>query len=159
VTRMTCAAFAAAVILSIAPARADDGDTCGHSELGQPAIDACTRQIESGNLSADDREVAFVYRGMAYHKLGQHDRAIQDFDEAIRLKPDDAYAFYFRGSDYFALDQYARAIQDYDEAIRLKPDYAYGFYSRGLAEKMMGNTEAAAADLAKAKTIDPDVDQ
>ena len=37
--------------------------------------------------STGDRSVAFNNRGFAYFNLGQHDRAIVDFDEAIRLSP------------------------------------------------------------------------
>ncbi len=54
----------------------------------------------------------------------EHDRAIRDYDQAIRLKPDYANAFNNRGNAYADKGEYDRAISDYDQAIRLKPDYA-----------------------------------
>jgi tetratricopeptide (TPR) repeat protein len=110
--------------LAAAPARAEDYETCLYGQ-GQAVIDACTRLTDSGSVSADGRAIFLYLRGIAYNQLGQHARAIQDFDEEIRLKPDDAG----------------------------------GFYSRSLAEREMDNIAAADADLAKAKAIDPNVDQ
>ena len=51
--------------------------------------------------------------------LGQHQRAIQDYDQAIRLNPRYAEAYNNRGIAYKNLGQHQRAIQDYDEAIRI----------------------------------------
>ena len=41
--------------------------------------------------------VAYYNRGVAYDDLGQYQRAIQDSDTAIRLKPDYANAYNNRG--------------------------------------------------------------
>ena len=37
---------------------------------------------------------AYNKRGNAYTQLGQHQKAIEDYKEAILLKPDDLYAYY-----------------------------------------------------------------
>ena len=49
----------------------------------------------------------------------QYERAIVDFTEALRLRPDDALAHYNRGIAYLHLKQYEQAIPDFNEAIRL----------------------------------------
>ena len=53
--------------------------------------------------------------------------AIQDLDQAIRLKPDDADAFLVRAHLYEVKEEFDRAIQDFEQAIRLKPDDAKPF--------------------------------
>ncbi len=75
---------------------------------------------------------AYFWRGMAHDDLGQYSRAIQDFDQALRLKPDDADTYDRRGMAYLGLKDYSRAIQDFDQALRLKPDDAKAYHCRGV---------------------------
>ena len=60
-------------------------------------------------------------RGVGCAAKGQFDRAIPDFDEAIRLDPNYADAFYNRANAYAERRQYDRAIADYEAAIKLNP--------------------------------------
>ena len=39
-------------------------------------------------------------RGFSHAEKGDHDKAIADFTEAIRLDPKDADAYYYRGFSY-----------------------------------------------------------
>jgi len=66
---------------------------------------------------------AFSNRGNAYLAAGDHDRAIGDYNDAIRLDRRLAAAYIGRGIAYQARKDYDRAIADYDEAIRLDPKY------------------------------------
>jgi tetratricopeptide (TPR) repeat protein len=52
---------------------------------------------------------------------GDRDRAIADFDEAIRIDPNHANAFNSRGNAYYAKGDRNRAIADYDRAIAINP--------------------------------------
>lgn len=93
-------------------------------------------------LAAD----AFNIRGTAYSGLGQFDRAMADFDEAVRLfvlpSP-----YSNRGNVYYALGRFDRAILDYDEAIKLYPTFP-GFYkNRALAHAQIGLSELAEKDF------------
>ena len=79
---------------------------------------------------------------MAWRAKGDNDRAIFDYDEAIRLDPKHAVAFYGRGNAWLAKGDNDRAIADYGEAIRLDPKHAVAFYGRGsgwLAKDTSGN--------------------
>ena len=75
---------------------------------------------------------AFVNRGIAFRRVGDVDRAIRDYDEAIRLNPRAADAFNNRGNAFRTRDELERALRDYDEAIRLDPHYAHAFNNRGI---------------------------
>lgn len=79
-------------------------------------IGACTRQLQSGRY--DDKALAIGYtnRGLAYGKKGQFDRAIQDYDQALRLNPRHPNAYVNRGVSYERKGQHDRALQDYKRA-------------------------------------------
>jgi tetratricopeptide (TPR) repeat protein len=100
----------------------------GHPEI---AIGSCTALIESGQETDEVLAVAFFVRGISYDNKQDYDRAIQDYNEAIRLDPNHSYVFTNRGNVYFYKQDYDRAIQDYNEAIRLDPNYANAFHNRG----------------------------
>src|SRR6516225_5830016 len=58
----------------------------------------------------------FDNRGLAYADNGDYDRAIADYNEAIRLRPE-AKFLDNRGNSYNYKGDYDRAIADYDRAI------------------------------------------
>ena len=125
----------------------------GHPDI---RIVACTRNIGSGRFTGRNLAVAFSNRGLAYKKKGQWDKAIGDYDEAIRLKPDFAFALNNRGNAYYGKGHFDRAIDDYDEAIRLQPDFAEAFGNRGNVYRKRGQLARAIEDYNKAIGLNPD---
>jgi lipoprotein NlpI len=111
---------------------------------------ACSRAIASGQLS--ERNVAITYnnRGNKWRHQGDPDRAIADYNEAIRLDPRFPQAYLNRGGAERGKGEYDSAIADYSEALRLDPQYASAIMSRGAAELLAGRLDAAAADLTAA---------
>ena len=84
------------------------------------------------SVSTPTTTIAYYNRGLAYTNLGESHRAIEDYDTAIRLDPNDADAYTGRGGAYANLGEHRRAIEDFDMAIRLDLDYAIAYYNRGL---------------------------
>ena len=68
-----------------------------------------------------------------FNNAGKYDRAIEDYNEALRLKPDFAQAFSDRGAAWYFKGEYSKAIADYDEAIRIDPNNARTYTNRGAA--------------------------
>jgi tetratricopeptide (TPR) repeat protein len=96
-------------------------------------------------------------RGVAYAVNQQYDRAIADFDQAIRLTPHYSHFYNNRGIAFTEKGQYDRAIQDFDQAIRLTPNFAVPFQNRGRAFRMKGQKAQADADFTKAGQLNPNV--
>src|SRR5678816_1707396 len=80
------------------------------------------------------------------YKRQEHDRAIADYAEAIRLQPDLADAYNSRGVAYCNKGEHDRAIADYAEAIRLQPDFAHAHTTRGDAYSNKDDYDRAIAD-------------
>src|SRR6266480_2481731 len=120
-------------------------------------ISGCTTLIQSGRETQSILAVAFCNRGNAYQDYkGDYDRAIQDYDQAIRLKPDYFQAFNSRGVAYREKGDYDRAIQDYDQVIRLKPDHFRAFNNRGNAYEHKADYDRAIQDYDQAIRLKPD---
>jgi protein O-mannosyl-transferase len=101
-----------------------------------------------------DNYLAHNGRGVAYYKLGQNQKAIEDYNEAIRLNPyDDAY--HNRGTAYAKISLYQKAIEDYNEAIRLKPR-ADTYHNRGFIYYKLGQHKRAIEDFSHAILMKPD---
>ena len=105
------------------------------------------------NVACGNAAVIPLDKGVDYAEQGDYEKAIEQFDEAVRLDPQDAKAYGNRGSAYSALGKYQQAIQDYDEAIRLRPQLAGAYYIRGLIYGELGKSDEAARDFAKAKEL------
>jgi tetratricopeptide (TPR) repeat protein len=101
--------------LSVSRAVADDAGVCNHAS-GDEAIAACTRAIDSGSWRGPDLALAYDNRGNAYLAKGDNDRAVADYDEAIRLYPEYAFAYNGRGNAYQGKRDNDRAKGDYNRA-------------------------------------------
>jgi tetratricopeptide (TPR) repeat protein len=58
-------------------------------------------------------------RGNALSKKGDDNKAIIDYDEAIRLDPKFAPAYNDRGLVWYRKGDYDKAIADYDEVVSI----------------------------------------
>lgn len=71
-----------------------------------------------------------IKKGLKYnYKKNNFEKAIQMFDKAIELNPNNANAYKYRG-DVYMLTNLEKAIEDYTKAIELKPNYISAYSSR-----------------------------
>jgi tetratricopeptide (TPR) repeat protein len=118
-------------------------------------IEACSAVVRTEHTSDADLAIAFKNLCLAYNDKGDHDRAIQDCDQAIRLHPGYLDAYLFRGHAYFNKGDNDRAIQDYDQAVALGSNGANTFVQRGAAYHMKGDNARAIQDLDQAIMLSP----
>ena len=87
-------------------------------------IGGCTALIQTGKFTGKTLALIFSNRGAAYKTKGQYDRAIQDYDQAIKLNPNYARAFSNRSLAKEKKDDKAGADADMAAAKRIDPNIA-----------------------------------
>ena len=66
----------------------------------------------------------YVDRGIVAYGQGQYQDALQAFQEAVRMNPDNVNALYYVGMVYLAMDQPAAAQEALEQAQKLNPNDA-----------------------------------
>jgi tetratricopeptide (TPR) repeat protein len=117
-------------------------------------------RIQHPNRSLVITEIPQVLsnRGNALRRLGEHRRAIADFDRALELDPGLTGALYDRALANLARGDGAAAEQDLDRVLRRQPRDASALCERAQARAMRGAREEALEDLRRAIELRPALD-
>jgi tetratricopeptide (TPR) repeat protein len=118
-------------------------------------IDGCSAVIKAARDKGDKLAEAFNNRGVGYRLKGDYERAIQDYNQAIKLNAKFATAYNNRGVAHDRKGEYDRAILDYDQAIKLKPS-AEAYFNRGNAHLGKSHYDHAIDDYNQAIKLKAD---
>jgi tetratricopeptide (TPR) repeat protein len=141
-------------ISALGATAADDRETCAKAS-GDDAIAACSRVIAARKLKGAELAVIHNDRGFELKNKGSFDRAIHDFNTAIRLDAKNVSAFNNRGHAYLGKRQFERALRDFRQVVKLEPGNADGFNSLGAAYLAKGDRARAIAEFDQAIKLDP----
>ena len=131
-----------------------DIQACGMASSPEQKIAGCTAAISSGQLDPANASRALNNRGNAYLAMGQIDRAISDYTNAINLAPS-AVGYFNRGNAYLRKEQYDKAEKDYDEALKLDPTLVDAYLNRGVTFTNRGQYDKAIADYNEVLKLRP----
>jgi tetratricopeptide (TPR) repeat protein len=109
-------------------------------------IAACTALLETPN-STPNVERAFILRALTYEQKGQFDRAIEDYNQYIRLHPTEPDSWLGRCRAASMTSQSSAALSDCEEALRLSVNDPGALYARGLINLKAGRPDAAVRDF------------
>lgn len=135
-------------------ALADDAGACTRAN-GDERIDACTRIILSNKSSDSNLAWAYRNRGLGWRSKGDDERAIADYNEAIRIDPNLALAYLNRGWSWHLKHDEDRAIADFTTSIKLDPKIALAYEDRAAAYFASKNYDRALSDYNDATRLDP----
>jgi tetratricopeptide (TPR) repeat protein len=100
---------------------------------------------------------AYGMRGVIRQDKHELDKAIADYDMALRLDRNLYEILNNRGHAWASKHNYDRATADFNDAIRLEPNHPQFFVNRGNAWSAQGKFNRAVADYSEAIRLAPDL--
>ncbi|HTB85770.1 MAG TPA: tetratricopeptide repeat protein [Candidatus Sulfotelmatobacter sp.] len=125
------------------------------ADANRLALLAAEEVLKASPPDNDQAAKALKLAGLAADIIGNSDDAINDYNEAIDLKPHYAEAYIDRGDAKINKADYDGAMADFTKAIELKPDLVVAFNNRAWLEEKNGDHDAAIADYTKVIESDP----
>lgn len=86
--------------------------------------------------------------GLMYFYLGDAEQALDRFEAVRTAEPDDPHVAYFTGQALGQLGRHAEALDAYRDAMQLDPYLRSAYYGAALAQRQLGDADAARALLA-----------
>ena len=94
---------------------------------------------------------ALESKANAYSDMGQYDKAIELYTQALKITKKPAYVFHDRGMAYSQNKQYAEALQDLNKSMEMNPQekdfIAQGYNDRGITYFHMGEYQKSWEDV------------
>ena len=116
------------------------------SEDNQRRISGCSTLIDTPGLPQEQRSLAHGMRALAYSLLGLFDKALQDYDEALKINPDYPLALNNRAWSYYKLGRPRDGIADVEKALQISPASPYALDTRAHIRQALGDAKAAFDD-------------
>jgi tetratricopeptide (TPR) repeat protein len=128
-----------------APASANDYESCV-KQSGDAAITACSAAISSGQFTGNRLADLYNARGVEWRLKDNYERAIADYDEALRLAPGYVSALSNRCWALAVVGRAREALADCNEALKRQPKNDGVHNNRCLANFRLGDFDAAFTD-------------
>jgi tetratricopeptide (TPR) repeat protein len=132
-----------------------DIKNCDQSVDWDRKIAGCTKLLTEPRFPPAALSTIYAARGTGWASKNDFNRAIVDFDESLRLNPNNLVALSNRGAAYVLRGEPARAIADLDAVISLNPKNPASFSARGALWRQLKEFDKSIADLNEAIRLDP----
>jgi tetratricopeptide (TPR) repeat protein len=116
----------------------------------EQAVQLYGQALNDSGVATDRRASIHNDRGVAYQRLNQPRKAIEDFNRAVQLFPEGASAYNNRGTVLLGLGLPGEAVKDFDRALTLAPGFVAAYNNRANARASLGDTDSAISDFSKA---------
>ncbi len=98
----------------------------------------------------------FILEGDKNYKNNNYDAAIKNYQDALRLIPNDAVTLLKIGNIYQLKEDNAKAVNFYQKAIIVNPDYTDGWFNLGLVYANENNLAESQKSFERVIALDPD---
>lgn len=96
----------------------------------------------SAPIYSQDKAEEFVKEGITLHDNGEYDKAIKEYEKALKIEPNSPLVNYEIALTYFSKNEYLKSVQYSDRVIEINDDLLIEAYlTKGSALDMLGETE------------------
>ncbi len=103
-----------------------------------------------------ENPIFYYYRGAAFEKTGDLDKAMEDYQKSVEFKPDFILPTANIGKIYAKKREHEKAIEFYKKAVELGDQDATNYYNYGICLMNLGKKEQAKEVLEKLISLDED---
>ncbi len=101
-------------------------------------------------MSVDKIYEELISSGNEFYDVGDYNKALEKYEEASQLDPNQGLAWYMKGMALSQMGKYEEAIMAYNMACKLDPDRPEPFLSKGVLLLAFGKFEDAINALKEA---------
>lgn len=119
-------------------------------------FEAAKKNFEAAIAANASSSEGYVWLGRLYADTRNYKEALNCYNKAIALNPQDSVAYLFKGRTLaFFMKNYEEGIVAFTKAIEINPDYADAYLQRAYAYNQKGIGKLAKADFDKAVELNP----
>lgn len=111
----------------------------------QEMVGPLPEHLEFSVPSSDSLE--YLDEGANLERLNKFEEAIQCYQKAIEIDPENPEAYYRRGRIYKTLRLHRQAIKDFSKSVELDPRFSHVYLERGFLYRTLGWTDKATEDF------------
>ena len=93
-------------------------------------------------------------KGISLAVLERNDEALECYDKAIQMDPNDEFAFYNKGVLLTDMNRSEEALECYDKVLEIEPDDADALYNKGTILSELGKNEEAEKCFTQVKELE-----
>ncbi len=101
---------------------------------GHPPLDSANQLAALEEMSSKDPQNP-EYKtqiGNTYYDLGQYQKAIEAYQESLKLRPQDPNVETDMATCFHLLGQHDKALEILDKVLQYRPDFAQALYNKGI---------------------------
>lgn len=138
------------------PSKAEVYYTNGHEQINQghhadaiPFLEKAIKADPTGNCGTNTKGKAHNDLGYAYYRSGDTIRAMQFYNEALRLNHANPYARINKAALLMVQKKHTLAVKELTTLTQTNPDFVDGYLQRGYIYHAENHLELAKADFEK----------
>ncbi|MBU2532037.1 MAG: tetratricopeptide repeat protein [Alphaproteobacteria bacterium] len=129
-----------------------EADDCYSQDLMR-RIEGCSQLLNLPHLAPSVRAQAFSLRALALSLIGRYNEAVNDYDQALSLMPNQPVTLNNRAWALYKMGRFAEAVPDVEKSIQHDNTSPHAFDTRAHLRQANGEADGAYNDYQKAMEL------